>query len=108
MRKSTSKFDDDIIGLKGFSESYHKDVDIPQGSISKIRVCNDSDTKSFTGLQFTNDQGITTQVVTNQATGQWTEFVLQPNNMIVGVFAESYRNWYNRLKRFGFIIAKLV
>jgi hypothetical protein len=42
--------------------------------------------------------------VKNEA-GDWTEHKLQPNEEIVGIFGETYdKDYYSRLKSFGFII----
>jgi hypothetical protein len=76
MRKSAQEFDREMIGLEGYSDPSYKDVELPYGMISKIKVCIDEDTKALTGLEFINERGDATKVTTNQGAGKWHEFIL--------------------------------
>ena len=39
--------------------------------------------------------------------GEWTDFNLQANEVIVGVYGDTYDDYYNRLRRLGMIIGSL-
>jgi len=91
-----------ILGKEGYSDPRVSTILLA----NITEVLSGSDGEEITFLQFSS--GLEVQRVIYSSGGEISQFELDENEKIIGVFGETYDNFCHYLKRLGFIIGKTI
>ena len=106
MRFSDGKVSEEICGKMGFENPYTVNVLLPSGSLKHIEIRIDEDAQTVTGMRFKSEIDSREALcnLEDADEGKWTSVEVPAYKSIIGIYGQSYNNWYNRIRCIGFIV----